>query len=245
MLHDFIRQQHKYPANISKRLLSLGLNVFILSTLDTIPDMTLTHQSSFWDSIPTALRQSVELAIPPQILLIRLPISSHPNLASKYTQIGYLFKDLAAQDHLPSLIRVISPAHISVLFPLAILYTETENYAAAESTYRTLLSTTPSDLAAMSNLIEVLNLQHRCPEAETLSIKLLPVLQSKLGENSPQSLGCVRKLMFSLIGQNKRGEAREVLKRGVELIATIEDDGVRIDEENAMEDLAERIDSVV
>jgi predicted Zn-dependent protease len=205
--------------------------------------MAINDQSSFWDSIPTSLRQSVELAIPPQTLRTRLPPSS-PNLASRYTQLEYLLKDVAAQDHLPSQTEVTSPAHISALFPLAMLYIETKDYAAAESTYRTLLSTSPSDLAAMSNLIEVLNLQHKYPEAQSLSMDLLPLLQSKLGEISPQSLGCMRELMLSLIGQNKRGEAREILERGMELVATIKDNGVRNDEEDAMQEIAEMTHSL-
>jgi predicted Zn-dependent protease len=206
--------------------------------------MTLTHQSSFWDSIPTALRQSVELAIPAQILRTRLPASS-PNLATEYTQLESLLKDVAAQDHLPSQSQSPSFQRTSALFPLAMLYTETRDYAAAESTYRTLLSTSPSDLAAMSNLIEVLNLQHKYVEAQTLSMDLLPLLQRKLGENSPQSLGCMRKLALSLIGQNKGGEAREILERGMELVATIKDNGVRNDEEDAMQEMAKRTNSVV
>lgn len=208
-----------------------------------IPDMIINNQSSFWDSIPTALRQSVELAIPPQTLRADIFSLSYPNLATTYTQLECLLKDLAAQEHLPNQpqSQTSSPQRTSALFPLAMLYTETKDYAAAEMTYRTLLSTTPSDLAAMSNLIEVLNLQHKYPEAQSLSMDLLPLLQSKLGETSPQSLGCMRKLMLSLIGQDKGSEAREALKRGVDVIATIEDDGERNDEEDALQEMAWRI----
>lgn len=71
----------------------------------------------------------------------------------------------------------------------------------------------------MSNLIEVLTLQHKYPEAETLALKLLPLLQREMGENSPQALGCMRKLMLSLVGQGKKEEARGLWPRGVELIA--------------------------
>jgi hypothetical protein len=117
------------------------------------------------------------------------------------------------------------------------LQTEIHHYTAAESTWRTLLSTTASsrpDIAAASNLIGVLNLQHKYSEAETLAVELLPLLHIKVGENSSQALGCMRKLVLSSVGHDKGDEAREVLSKGLELVATIGDGNVRREEEDAM-----------
>lgn len=213
--------------------------------------MTSNDQNIFWESIPSALRNAVELTVPPKLLQARLSLSKPPSdLATRYTQLEFLLKDDISHDE-----QVISdhdktPAspHPSPLFPLALLYTETLNYAAAEEIWRTFLSIPHASgpgLAAMSNLIEVLISQHKYPEAEKLSKELLPLLQRELGENSPQALGCMRKLMLSLIGQGKREEAKGVYQNGIELAATIEDDGLKKDEEEAMQEMAEKIESVV
>jgi hypothetical protein len=219
--------------------------------------MTANDQSTFWDSIPTALRQAIELAVPAQILQDKLPLPEHPStLASKYTQLETLLRDTVEQEHQPippsnnQYIHHQPPEtpHTSALFPLAMLQTEIHHYTAAESTWLTLLSANhPSqpNLAAMSNLIDVLNLQHKYAEAEALAMKLLPLLQNTLGENSPQALGCMRKSMLSLVGQDKGDGAKEVLLKGLELVATIGDSDVKMDEEDAMQDMATRIASVV
>jgi hypothetical protein len=55
----------------------------------------------------------------------------------------------------------------------------------------------------------------------------------------------MRKSMLSLVGQDKGDEAKEVLLKGLELVATIGDSDVKMDEEDAMQDMATRIASVV
>lgn len=213
--------------------------------------MTSHDQSLFWDSFPPALRHAVELAIPPQTLQTRLfPASPLSDLTTIYTQLESLLKDIIAQDQHPNPTHNQTPAtsHLSPVLPLALLYSETNRYITAEELWRSLLRTpytSKSDLAAMSNLIEVLNLQHKYPEAETLALELLPLLQRELGENSPQPLGCMRKLMLSLVGQGKKEEARGIWPRDVELIATIGDEGLRKDEDEAMQEMGLRIDSMV
>jgi hypothetical protein len=217
--------------------------------------MNTNDQSIFWESVPTSLRNAIEHAVPASILQDRLSLSTQPDtLASKYTLLESLLKDIIKQEYQTTHLsnnqfnhHQSKTLHISALFPLAMLQTESHHYTAAESTWRTLLSTTlPSqpDLAAMSNLIDVLNLQHRYSEADTLAVELLPVIQNKLGENSPQSLGCMRKLMLSLVEQGKGVEAREVLQKGVELVGTISDEDVNKEEQDAMREMAGRIDSL-
>jgi hypothetical protein len=216
--------------------------------------MTTNNQSTFWESIPTSLRHAIELTVPTQTLQDKLPLSIQPTtLTTRYTQLETLLKDLASQEHQPippsnnQYIHHQPPEspHISALFPLAMLQTEIHHYTAAESTWLTLLSANhPSqpNLAAMSNLNDVLNLQHKYAEAEGLALELLPLLQSRLGEGSPQSLGCMRKLMESLVGQERGDEAREVLQKGEKLVATIGDEDVKREEADAMQDMAEKID---
>jgi len=212
--------------------------------------MTSNDQSLFWDSISPTLRHAVELAIPPQTLQIKLSLAPLPNdLASKYTHLESLIKDIITrnQHSNPTHDQMSATPHLSPIFPLALLYSETHRYTAAEELWRSLLRTSftsNSDLAAMSNLIEVLNLQHKYPEAEILALELLPLLQRELGENSPRALGCLRKLMLSLVGQGRKEEAREVYTRGVELVASIEDYGLRKDEGEAMHEMGQRIDSL-
>jgi len=50
--------------------------------------------------------------------------------------------------------------------------------------------------------------------------------------------------MLSLVGQGRKEEAREVYTRGVELVASIEDYGLRKDEGEAMHEMGQRIDSL-
>lgn len=210
--------------------------------------MTSNDQLPFWTSIPPSLRQAVELAIPPQLLQARLSQSESPNtLATRYTQLEVLLKEYVAEEQ--SLKKTPAPATqpLSPLFPLALLCMETARYPAAEDLWRTLLPTPPhsnSDPAITSNLIEVLNIQHKYAEAERLSIQLLPLLQRELGQSSPQALGLLRKLMLSLVGQDKREKAREVWKRGEELVAMIDDAELRRDEEDALSEVTEKIDSL-
>lgn len=213
--------------------------------------MTSDNQSVFWDSISTTLRHAVELAIPPQLLQSKLYLSEPPrDLATKNAQLESFLKAIIAQDQQSNTNHDQTPAtqRLSPVFPLALLYSETHRYTAAEELWRTLLRkpcASKSGLAVKSNLIEVLNLQHKYPEAETLSLELLPPLQREMGENSPQALGCMRKLMLSLVGQGKGDEARLVYPRGVELVATIVDNDLKGDEDVAMQEMGARIASLV
>lgn len=210
--------------------------------------MTSNDQLPFWTSIPPSLRQAVELAIPGPMFQARLSQSEPPNtLATRYAQLKVLLKEYVAEEQ--SYKKTPAPATqpLSPLFPLALLCMETARYPAAEDRWRTLLPTPPhsnSDPAITSNLIEVLNIQHKYPEAERLSMQLSPPLQRELGQSSPQALGLLRKLMLSLVGQDKREKAREVWKRGEELVAMIDDAELRRDEADALSEVTEKIDSL-
>jgi hypothetical protein len=54
----------------------------------------------------------------------------------------------------------------------------------------------------------------------------------------------MRKSMLSLVGQERGGEARKVLQEGLELVATMSDGDTKKDEEDAMQEMAEKIDSL-
>ncbi|KAH0355942.1 hypothetical protein KCU83_g1465, partial [Aureobasidium melanogenum] len=211
--------------------------------------MSEDNLSTFWDSIPQNLRDAVEQAIPANILQQRLSVLKDPgSLETKYTQLEQLLKEMINQEYQTkqSSDHQTNPQS-SALFPLAMLQTETKQYAAAEETYRKLLATNPPsrpDLAAMSNLIDVLNLQHKYAEAQKMALQVLPLLQKELGVNSPQYLGCMRKLIASLVGQNKSGEARVMYQKGMDLVATISDGDVKKEEGDAMQEMSRKIDAL-
>ncbi|KAG9591185.1 hypothetical protein KCU77_g7366, partial [Aureobasidium melanogenum] len=217
--------------------------------------MTRNTQSAFWDSIPDNLRNAVQQAVPSDILQERLSLSEEPGtLDSRYMQLEHLLKEtINEEDRSKRSSEQTNPAQStshpkpSALFPLAMLQVETKQYTAAEETYRKILAAnTPSrpDLAAMSNLIDVLNLQHKYTEAQTMAMQVLPLLQKEFGVNSPQYLGCMRKLMESLVGQNKSGEARVMYERGTDLVATMSDGDVKKEECDAMLEMGRKIDSL-
>jgi hypothetical protein len=91
-----------------------------------------------------------------------MPLDTVTSLASKNSILEALLKDTAKQEGQttqPSNDQSSSNTpHIPPLFPLAMLQTETHNYTAAISFYRTLLSADLANLAAVSNLIYILNL---------------------------------------------------------------------------------------
>jgi hypothetical protein len=98
--------------------------------------MTTNDQSTFWRSIPPALRHTIELAVPAQKINDTICLSTQStSLASKYSILETLLKDTAKQDG-----QITRPSndqsssntpHISILFPLAMLQTEPHNYTAA------------------------------------------------------------------------------------------------------------------
>jgi hypothetical protein len=216
----------------------------------SLPDMAVNNQSMFWESIPSASRHTIQLAVPTQELKNTISVSPHPTtLAARYILLESLLQDVAAQEHQTTQ-RSNKPhnssiPHVSPLFPLAMLQTETHNCTAAEQTYRTLLSTAPANLAAMSNLTHVTNLQHKHAEAHTLATELLPLFQTALGENSPQVLGYMRELTLSLVGLGRGQEARAVYQRGVVLVAGISNKELRKDEEDAMQEMGRNIDLLI
>ncbi|KAH0371999.1 hypothetical protein KCU65_g1618, partial [Aureobasidium melanogenum] len=215
--------------------------------------MIKNTQSTFWDSIPSNLRNAIEQTIPAKTLQDRLFLyEKSESLDRRYAQLEYLLKEIINQEHQPKQPsnRQLTPTQdtnhpqASLLFPLAMLQTETKQYDLAEETYRQILITNPSDLAASSNLISVLNFQHKYADAERIAMQILPLLQNHFGASSSQYLGCMRKLMESLVGQGKGGEERKLWKRGMELVATIGDEEVKKEESDAMEELGRKIDSL-
>ncbi|KAH0348486.1 hypothetical protein KCU81_g3223, partial [Aureobasidium melanogenum] len=207
---------------------------------------------AFWDAIPINLRNAIEQTVPATILQEKLPKSTEPeSLQDKYKQLERLLKNLIRQEERanqrsarqPNQPQPVNPRPSSLIFPLAMLQTETKQYNLAEETYREILLANPPfgfDIAAGSNLIEVLNLQQKYAEAQRLGMQVLSQILKQLGMNSPQYLGCMRKVMQSLIGQNKGWEARQLWKRGMELVASIGDEWVK--ESDAMQEMGRKID---
>ncbi|KAG9963096.1 hypothetical protein KCU61_g3890, partial [Aureobasidium melanogenum] len=217
--------------------------------------MAENNQSAFWESIPDNLRNAVQQAVPPNILQEKLSLSTEPgSLETRYMQLERLLQetiDQKEQTERPSgqtnPVQTTSNPQPSALFPLAMLQTETKQYTTAEGTYRQILATNSSsrpDLAAMSNLIDELNFQHKYADAQKMAMQVLPLLQKELGVNSPQYLGCMRKLIASLVGQNKSGEARVMYQKGMDLVATISDGDVKKEEGDAMQEMSRKIDAL-
>ncbi|KAK6000114.1 hypothetical protein QM012_004102 [Aureobasidium pullulans] len=217
--------------------------------------MVENKQSLFWESMPGSLRNAVEQTVPADVLEKLYLSTKSKTLERKYEQLEHLLQDLVNQQNqikqpstadqaIPS--QTTNNPHLSASFALAILQMETKQYTEAEETYREILAANPSssrpDLAATSNLIDVLNVQHKYAEAQTTAMQVLPLLQNELGANSPQYLGCTRKLMESLVGQDKGEEARKMYQRGMDLAATIRDDQVKKEEIDAMQEMGRKID---
>lgn len=68
-----------------------------------------------------------------------------------------------------------------------------------------------------NNLAAVLKQQGQDAEVEGSLKRLLPLLQTRLGRDSPQASGCMRKLLVSLAGQGRIEEAREMCGEGMVL----------------------------
>ena len=64
----------------------------------------------------------------------------------------------------------------------------------------------------------MLNKQGKYAEAEEVLRGLLPLLQNRMGMDSPQSLGCMRHLMEAVGGQGRWEEAREMCEEGLGLV---------------------------
>ncbi|KAG9688398.1 hypothetical protein KCU76_g9642, partial [Aureobasidium melanogenum] len=141
---------------------------------------TENTESTFWDFIPSNLRNAIEQTVPATILQEKLPKSTEPeSLQDQYKQLERLLENLIRQEERtnqrsarqPNQPQPANPRPSSLLFPLAMLQTETDQYNLAEEIYRKILLANPpfgSDIAAGSNLIEVLNLQQKYAEAQRL-----------------------------------------------------------------------------
>lgn len=251
------RQQHKFVSCFvyKQRIADLIQYIFkrpVFSSSAIVSAMAANTQSTFWESISESVRNGVEQAVPSNMLEEKLSSSaSLGTLESRYTQLEHLLKDMVDQgnqskqrsEEAASVQSTRNP-QILALFPLAMIQCEMKQYAAAEEIYRQLLAMNPPsrpDLAAASNLIDVLNLQHKYAEAQTMSMQVLPLLQKEFGADSPQYLGCMRKLVESLVGQNKSEEARQLYQKGLNLVATINDGDVRKEEDDAMQEMGRRV----
>ena len=125
-----------------------------------------------------------------------------------------------------------------MLHTLGLLQSELGDHPACEKIWRELAPgrvPTQPDLAAISNLAMCLNAQEKYPEAEPLLRTLTPLIQLKIGENSPQALSCYRMLAENLKGQGRSKDAQSLLVDAKALIERIEDEELKKDETEAFQ----------
>lgn len=98
---------------------------------------------------------------------------------------------------------------------IGMLQSELGDYSASQATWHHLLvNNHPSrpNLSALYNLAYSFEEQQKHVEAEGMLRAITPLLQWKIGEASPQVLGCIRMLARCIYNQGRADEAKETLE---------------------------------
>ncbi|KAJ9634603.1 hypothetical protein H2199_008886 [Coniosporium tulheliwenetii] len=102
---------------------------------------------------------------------------------------------------------------MGIMHPLATVQADLDDLAAAESTYRTLLSHQDAaygpgtSYAVLNNLSHILNKRGKFAEAEELLRVLYPRLAGLMGRYNPKTLGSLRGIIEA-VGRQGRWEER-------------------------------------
>ena len=167
---------------------------------------------SFWTGIHENIHRAFDKASLEQALEVSLQSKNagFSTVEQKYAHLKMLAErelGLRRQNNNSESIQLLN--HL-----IGMLQLERGDYSSAEDTWlQKLISNHPSrpDLAALYNLAFTYEEQGRYREAEPLLRALGPLLQWKIGEASPQVLGCVRRLATCVFKQGRQDEAKDIL----------------------------------
>lgn len=175
----------------------------------------ITPNLAFWDGIHESIHSAFIDAFSEEVLnqsLTKREMSSaSPN--EKYSRLKALTEqelttlgDGVAQDSH----RVQMLTHLK-----GMLQGEESDYQGATATWHQLvINQHPSrpNLAALFNLAGVLEQQHRYMESEWILRTLVPLLQLKIADDSPQAIGGVRNLARCVSKQGRKAEAKDIVE---------------------------------
>ncbi|KAI9810839.1 MAG: hypothetical protein M1827_006046 [Pycnora praestabilis] len=205
------------------------------------PKSAVAPNDAFWNSMPPQLRMSITASIPAdEITQMTRQYGDTETPKAKYQAIEELLSRTIATKK-----DTLGPEHadtLNTMHALAMVQTELDEDDRAEKTYRKMLEAYEKTggpnraFAVMNNLAFVLNRQGKYAEAEQILRKLLPPLQERGGRDTPQALGCMRKLMEAVGGQGRYEEAKEINVEGFELVGKM-DGEERPAEMEAMEEV--------
>lgn len=174
-----------------------------------------TPTSTFWDGIHENVHQAFLDALPDQVLDQSL---QEAKIVPTSTEAKYVHLKALAEEHLAAKSGKVSQDSkeiIRLTHLVGMLQGEVSDFQGAAATWQQLLMNQhPSrpNLAALYNLSGTLEQQGRYMEAEWMLRAVVPLLQLKIAENSPQAIGGVRNLARCISKQGRKAEAKEVVK---------------------------------
>lgn len=186
----------------------ITLMVLMMETANTKPT------SRFWDGIDESIHQAFIEVIPEMTLenSLRDGINNPTTVGERHAHLRSLIEqeleNLGAKESLPSHEATL------LLHLLGMLQMQDNEHDQAATTWHRLLHNNhPSrpNLSALYNLATVLEQQKQYREAESLLRALIPLLQVKIAEDSPQAIGSVMRLTSCVSKQGRKAEAREIL----------------------------------
>ena len=180
-----------------------------------MPDMSTTGlTASFWEDIRDNTRQASADAIPEQMLEERLKASNVEIMTLQ--QKHALLKALAEREVEARKSDMNGNPDVTrrQLHLIGMLQSEEgDEVGSAATWHRLLYYNHPShpNLSALYNLACSFEEQEKYVEAEALMRALVPLLQWKIGEHSPQAFGCMKLLAKCIFKQGRKSEASEAL----------------------------------
>ena len=182
-------------------------------------------QNDFWKSIPLQLRQQITSTLPDDEIKQLDDSSNEKTPTEKYKSL-----ELLALNAVSTKENTLGPNHaetIATMHTLAMLQGRLGENVHAEITWRKILAIEENDngkgssLAVRSNLGVDLIEQGKYQDAEENARQLMPILEEKIGKNSPQVLGVLRQLIVAVAGQGRHEEAKDLKTQGLELVKTL------------------------
>jgi len=204
------------------------------------PKSALPQLNDYLGSLPGQTRMAIEKIIPENQIQQAIVGTVDP---------GIVIENLLLQS-VATKVETLGPEHVETLttiHALAMVQTELGQNAQAEQNYRKLLEISErqkgpnTSWAAMSNLSWILNKQGKYAEAEGILRRLLPRLQSRMGKDSPQALGCLRHLMEAMGGQGRYAEAMEMNLEGLEMVGNMAEE-YKPEEVEAMKEMKAQLE---
>lgn len=210
---------------------------------------------SFWADIPSAIHSQFTLAIPTDRLSAFTALYSPSSpLRSKLEDLrglaaGEVTRRYRAQEDCSAALKAHNMAQQQAkenpTEPTKEGEKVREEARAAERDARARLvgnSLDRPDLGALSSLPWALYRQGKLEEAEALLRATGPLMQSKIGRDSPQALGCWRLLVSVVNGLGRKEEAKGLLEETRRLAEGLRDESLRESEVEAVEEVRREIE---